>query len=57
MKLGLHGASPPGTFHIFMGKFSSFIYLIGLYVVKFDNEIGKVNDKKKPDNEIGKKYL
>jgi hypothetical protein len=58
------GPSPPGTFHILIGKFSYFVirflnkiffvinfsYFIILVlnssIVKFDNEIGKVNVKK-----------
>ena len=61
-----HWPSPPGTFHILIGKFSYFIigflnhiflslsfpistvirYLLSSSIVKFDNKIGKVNDKK-----------
>ena len=69
--------SPPGTFHILIGKFSYFViknfnqiffvinfsyfaikFLLNSSMVKSDNQIGKVNDKKnmilKSDNEIGK---
>ena len=69
--------SPPGTFHILIGKFSYFViiflnhsffvinhsyfitrFLLNSSIVKSDNEIGKVNDKKnmisKSDNKIGK---
>ena len=59
------GPSPPGTFHILIGKFSYFIiiflnhiffvvsfsysiirFLLNSSIVKSDNEIEKVNDKK-----------
>ena len=61
----IHGPSPPGTFHILIGKFSYFVvrflnqiffvinfsyfvirFLLNSSIVKSDNEIGKVNDKK-----------
>ena len=40
--------SPPGTFHIFIGKFSYFVirFLLNSSIVKSGNEIGEVNDKK-----------
>ena len=57
--------SPPGTFHILIGKFSYFVirflnqiflsltfpillsdFYFNSSIVKSDNEIGKVNDKK-----------
>ena len=60
-----YGPSPPGTFHILIGKFSYFVirflnqiffvinfsyfvirFLLNSSIVKSDNEIGKVNDKK-----------
>ena len=60
-----HRTSPPGTFHILIGKFSYFVirflnqicfvinfsyfvirFLLNSSIVKSDNEIGKVNDKK-----------
>ena len=43
--------SPPGTFHILIGKFSYFVirFLLNSSIVKSDNEKGKVNDKKKYD--------
>ena len=61
----LQWPSPPGTFHILIGKFSYFVirflnqiffvinfsyfvirFLLNSSIVKSDNEIGKVNDKK-----------
>ena len=41
--------SPPGTFHMLIGKFSYFVirFLLKSPGIKFDNEIGKVNVKKK----------
>ena len=64
-KSGVLGPSPPGTFHILVGKFSYFVirflnqfffvinfsyfvirFLLNSSIVKSDNEIGKVNDKK-----------
>ena len=43
-----YGPSPPGTFHILIGNFSYFVirFLLNSSIVKSDNEIGKVNDKK-----------
>ena len=63
--LDMPGPSPPGTFHILIGKFFYFVirflnliffiiifsyfiirFLLNSSMVKSDNEIGKVNDKK-----------
>ena len=50
----LQWLSPPGTFHILIGKFSYFVirFLLNSSMVKSDNEIGKVNDKKNSDLKI-----
>ena len=59
-----HWPSPPGTFHILIGKFSYFVirFLLNSSIVKSDNEIGKVNEKrnlitKQENSEIGKKVI
>ena len=46
--------SPPGTFHILIGKCSYFIIRFYYRAIKYksDNEIGKVSDKKKHDLKI-----
>ena len=50
----LFRSSPPGTFHILIGKFSYFVirFLLNISIVKSDNKIVKVNDKKKYDLKI-----
>ena len=65
LSLAVLRPSPPGTFHILIGKFSYFVirflnqiffvinfsyfvirFLLNSSIVKSDNKVGKVNDKK-----------
>ena len=49
LQCGRDRPSPPGTFHILIGKFSYFVirFLLNSSTVKSDIEIRKINDKKK----------